>query len=494
LHLFNLNEVVAQLLYNPKDPLLFSSGFFVYFFFFFILLFYIFRKNYYHRAIVLTIFSLYFFYKASGYFVFLVIACSIVNFFISKWLFKTESTKTKKALLLFSIVFNLGVLFYFKYTNFFIEMINNFVQAKLHFLNLLLPIGISFYTFENLSYTIDVYRGEIKPEKKIVNYLLFLSFFPKLVMGPIVRAKDFIPQLKQSYTVSATDFSKGFYLILTGLFKKLIISDYISLNLVDYVFDGPALHNGFECLMALYGYAIVIYCDFSGYSDIAIGIAKWLGITIPPNFLSPYQSKNITEFWRRWHISLSSWLRDYLYIPLGGSRNGKLRTDINLFLTMFLGGLWHGASWNFLLWGSLHGVGLIINKIWNKLFIIPIKNRILLKIGTVLSVLVTFHFVIFCWIFFKANDLETSFQFINQIANNFTLDGYSQFLINYKYAIGMTVFGLLIHFIPDSFADVVIEKQKNFSIIYFIFLFIVFLAIYSMVKSATPVMPIYLQF
>jgi len=494
LHLFNLNEVVAQLLYNPKDPLLFSSGFFVYFFFFFIFLFYIFRKNYYHRAIVLTIFSLYFFYKASGYFVFLVIACSIVNFFISKWLFKTESTKTKKALLLFSIVFNLGVLFYFKYTNFFIEMINNFVQAKLHFLNLLLPIGISFYTFENLSYTIDVYRGEIKPEKKIVNYLLFLSFFPKLVMGPIVRAKDFIPQLKQSYTVSATDFSKGFYLILTGLFKKLIISDYISLNLVDYVFDGPALHNGFECLMALYGYAIVIYCDFSGYSDIAIGIAKWLGITIPPNFLSPYQSKNITEFWRRWHISLSSWLRDYLYIPLGGSRNGKLRTDINLFLTMFLGGLWHGASWNFLLWGSLHGVGLIINKIWNKLFVIPIKNRILLKIGTVLSVLVTFHFVIFCWIFFKANDLETSFQFINQIANNFTLDGYSQFLINYKYAIGMTVFGLLIHFIPDSFADVVIEKQKNFSIIYFIFLFIVFLAIYSMVKSATPVMPIYLQF
>jgi D-alanyl-lipoteichoic acid acyltransferase DltB (MBOAT superfamily) len=494
LHLFNLNEVVAQLLYNPKDPLLFSSGFFVYFFFFFILLFYIFRKNYYHRAIVLTIFSLYFFYKASGYFVFLVIACSIVNFFISKWLFKTESTKTKKALLLFSIVFNLGVLFYFKYTNFFIEMINNFVQAKLHFLNLLLPIGISFYTFENLSYTIDVYRGEIKPEKKIVNYLLFLSFFPKLVMGPIVRAKDFIPQLKQSYTVSATDFSKGFYLILTGLFKKLIISDYISLNLVDYVFDGPALHNGFECLMALYGYAIVIYCDFSGYSDIAIGIAKWLGITIPPNFLSPYQSKNITEFWRRWHISLSSWLRDYLYIPLGGSRNGKLRTDINLFLTMFLGGLWHGASWNFLLWGSLHGVGLIINKIWNKLFIIPIKNRILLKIGTVLSVLVTFHFVIFCWIFFKANDLETSFQFINQIANNFTLDGYSQFLINYKYAIGMTVFGLLIHFIPDSFADVVIEKQKNFPIIYFVFLFVVFLAIYSTVKSATPVMPIYLQF
>ncbi len=494
MHLFNLNEVVAQLLYNPKDPLLFSSGFFVYFFFFFILLFYIFRKNYYHRAIVLTIFSLYFFYKASGYFVFLVIACSIVNFFISKWLFKTESTKTKKALLLFSIVFNLGVLFYFKYTNFFIEMINNFVQAKLHFLNLLLPIGISFYTFENLSYTIDVYRGEIKPEKKIVNYLLFLSFFPKLVMGPIVRAKDFIPQLKQSYTVSATDFSKGFYLILTGLFKKLIISDYISLNLVDYVFDGPVLHNGFECLMALYGYAIVIYCDFSGYSDIAIGIAKWLGITIPPNFLSPYQSKNITEFWRRWHISLSSWLRDYLYIPLGGSRNGKLRTDINLFLTMFLGGLWHGASWNFLLWGSLHGVGLIINKIWNKLFVIPIKNRILLKIGTVLSVLVTFHFVIFCWIFFKANDLETSFQFINQIANNFTLDGYSQFLINYKYAIGMTVFGLLIHFIPDSFADVVIEKQKNFSIIYFVFLFVVFLAIYSTVKSATPVMPIYLQF
>ena len=219
-------------------------------------------------------------------------------------------------------------------------------------------------------------------------------------MGPIVRAKDFIPQLKQPYFVSDSDFSKGFYLIVTGLIKKFIISDYITLNLVNYVFDGPNLHNGFECLIALYGYAIVIYCDFSGYSDIAIGISKWLGITIPTNFLSPYQSKSIAEFWRRWHISLSSWLRDYLYISLGGNRHGKFRTNINLFLTMLIGGFWHGASWNFIIWGAIHGFALIINKLWSSVFG---KIKIVPKfISNIFYGIITFHLVCFCWIFFKA--------------------------------------------------------------------------------------------
>ena len=183
-----------------------------------------------------------------------------------------------------------------------------------------MPVGISFYTFENLSYTIDVYRGQFEPAKKFTDYLLFLSFFPKLVMGPIVRAHDFVPQINKPYAISENDFAKGFYLILSGLFKKLVISDFITLNFVNYIFDDPSRYTGLENLFAVYGYAAVIYCDFSGYSDVAIGIAKWLGFTIPANFRSPYQSKNITEFWRRWHISLSSWLRDYLYIPLGGKR------------------------------------------------------------------------------------------------------------------------------------------------------------------------------
>ncbi len=486
------NSVKEQLLYDAHNPLLFNNGFFVYFLSAFILLYYIFRKNYKHRAIVLSLFSLYFFYKASGSFVSIVILSAFFNYGISNWIFKIKKKGGKQFLLFLSIVFNLGLLFYFKYTDFFIEVWNNFSELKFNVLHILLPIGISFFTFENLSYTIDVYRGEIKPEKGIVNYLLFLSFFPKLVMGPIVRAKDFIPQLKKEYYVSDTDFSKGFYLIITGLIKKLIISDYISVNLVNYVFDGPHLHNGLECLVALYGYAIVIYCDFSGYSDVAIGISKWMGITIPTNFLSPYQSKSVSEFWRRWHISLSSWLRDYLYISMGGNRKGKFRTNLNLFLTMLIGGFWHGASWNFIIWGALHGTGLMINKMWSFLFG---KIKLLPSgLSNFFYALITFHFVCFCWIFFKASNLDTALQFIHQIVYQFTFDGAYEYVENYKFVIIMIAIGYAIHLIPDSFSEKFIEKQKSFPMVYYLVGMYLFIALYSIFKSAKPVMPIYLQF
>ena len=487
-------KVQHQLLYDAKNPLLFNSGFFVYFFFFFILFYFLVRKNNYHRAVVLSLFSLNFFYKASGFFVGLVVATSVVNFGLSNWIYVLKNAVVRRTILIFSIIFNLGVLFYFKYTNFAIDLINSYSTSHFNALHLILPIGISFYTFENLSYTIDVYKGEIEPEKKIVNYLLFLSFFPKLVMGPIVRAKDFIPQLKQPYFVSVTDFSKGFYLIISGLIKKLIISDYVSLNLVDYVFDGPNLHNGFECLMAMYGYAIVIYCDFSGYSDVAIGISKWLGITIPPNFLSPYQSTSISEFWRRWHISLSSWLRDYLYIPLGGNKGGKFRTNLNLFLTMLIGGFWHGASFNFIIWGALQGFGLIINKIWTAVFGHFERRFIPKKIATVVFGLLTFHFVCFCWIFFRAADLDTAMQFIHQIQYQFTFENWMVFVENYKIALIMIGIGFIIHLIPDTWAAIFIEKQKNFMMVYFIVVSFLFLLLYSYFKSAQSVLPIYLQF
>ncbi len=486
------NSVLNQLLYDSHNPLLFNNGFFVYFLVAFILLYYLFRKNYMHRAIVLTVFSLYFFYKASGAFVGIVILSAFFNYGISNLIFEAKKKSGKGFFLFWSVIVNLGVLFYFKYTNFFIEVVNNFSELKFDPLHILLPIGISFFTFENLSYTIDVYRGEIEPEKGIVNYLLFLSFFPKLVMGPIVRAKDFIPQLKKEYFVSDSDFSRGFYLIVTGLIKKLIISDYISLNLVNYVFDGPHLHNGLECLVALYGYAIVIYCDFSGYSDVAIGISKWMGITIPTNFLSPYQSKSVSEFWRRWHISLSSWLRDYLYISMGGNRKGKFRTNLNLFLTMLIGGFWHGASWNFIIWGGMHGTGLMFNKLWTALFG---KIRILPKaITNFIFAIVTFHFVCFCWIFFKASSLDTALQFLHQIVYQFTFDGIYEYAENYKYVIIMIVIGYLIHLIPDSFPEKVIERQKRFPLVYYVVVMMGFIALYSFFKSAEPVMPIYLQF
>jgi alginate O-acetyltransferase complex protein AlgI len=492
---FDLQLILNQLIYDPKNPLLFSSGFFVYFFVLFFAFYYLARNNFRLRAAILSVFSLYFFYKASGNFVVLVIASAVINFVLSKLIYKKKTYLLKKSLLLLSVTINLGILFYFKYTNFFIEIINTFGTTHFHYLSLILPIGISFYTFENLSYTIDIYKGEIKPEDNLVNYVLFLSFFPKLVMGPIVRAKDFIPQLKKDYFVSEHDFSKGFYLILTGLIKKLIISDYITLNLVDYVFDGPSLHNGFECLVALYGYAIVIYCDFSGYSDMAIGISKWLGITIPTNFISPYQSKSIKEFWKRWHISLSSWLQDYLYIfTFGGNRKSKFRTNVNLLLTMILGGFWHGASWNFLIWGTLHGIGLIVNKFFGSLFTFKTNNTLLNKIGTVLSVMLTFHFVLFCWIFFRASDLNTAYQFIHQIVFDFTFVGANEFYLNYKEVIYMIAIGLFIHFIPKSVGEWIVERQKKFNVVYYILLFMGFLVLYSFFKNSEPVLPIYLQF
>src|SRR6202012_2503558 len=292
------NKLVKNLLYNPKEPLLFNSGFFIWFFVAFIITYSLVAQNRNARILTFTIFSLYFFYKACGWFVGLVIVSAVVDFIISNAIYRIANPVKKKALLVTSIVLNLGLLFYFKYTNFFIQLIGNFSSLKMHPLNLLLPVGISFYTFENLSYTVDVYKGHFKPVTRFIDYLYFLSFFPKLMMGPIVRAADFLPQLNKEYIVTDEDFATGFYLIFSGLFKKIVISDFINVNFVGYIFDDPSKHTGLECLLGVYAYALVIYCDFSGYSDMAIGIARWCGITIPPNFHSPYQSSSITEFWR----------------------------------------------------------------------------------------------------------------------------------------------------------------------------------------------------
>ena len=543
---FDWNAFLQQFLYDSKNPLLFNNGFFVYFFTLFILLFFALRNHHKARRYVFCIFSLYFFYKASGWFVGLVLISAVVDFFLSNAIYREKSQSRKKFLLVLSILFNLGMLFYFKYTDFFIEISNSLFDTNFNPLNLILPIGISFYTFENLSYTVDVYRGEFKPANKFSDYLLFLAFFPKLMMGPIVRAHDFVPQINEPYVISERDFAKGFFLIISGLIKKLVISDYITLNMVDYMFDNPALHTGVENLMAVYGYAMVIYCDFSGYSEIAIGIALWLGFKIPPNFMSPYQSLNITEFWRRWHISLSTWLKDYLYIPLGGNRNfsvasfifvggflvgsfimgvelfhlsnlwaavisavlllifiipalitkktSGIAANFNLLTTMLLGGFWHGASWNFIIWGAIHGVGLGIHKIWmlltDKSFAAFNQSRIY----KIVSGILTFHFVCFAWIFFKAEDLEIAKEMIYQIFNNFDISVFGPFYDNYKGVVWMILVAMILHLIPDNLADKVIARTKTIPMVVYILVFFLFLILYGYFKSAEQVMPIYLQF
>ena len=543
---FDWNAFLQQFLYDSKNPLLFNNGFFVYFFTLFILLFFALRNHHKARRYVFCIFSLYFFYKASGWFVGLVLVSAVVDFFLSNAIYREKSQSRKKFLLVLSILFNLGMLFYFKYTDFFIEISNSLFDTNFNPLNLILPIGISFYTFENLSYTVDVYRGEFKPANKFSDYLLFLAFFPKLMMGPIVRAHDFVPQINEPYVISERDFAKGFFLIISGLIKKLVISDYITLNMVDYMFDNPALHTGVENLMAVYGYAMVIYCDFSGYSEIAIGIALWLGFKIPPNFMSPYQSLNITEFWRRWHISLSTWLKDYLYIPLGGNRNfsvasfifvggflvgsfimgvelfhlsnlwaavisavlllifiipalitkktSGIAANFNLLTTMLLGGFWHGASWNFIIWGAIHGVGLGIHKIWMLLTDKSLSSLNQSRIYKIISGILTFHFVCFAWIFFKAEDLEIAKTMIYQIFNNFDISVFGPFYDNYKGVVWMILAAMVLHLVPDNLADKVIARTKTIPMVVYILVFFLFLILYGYFKSAEQVMPIYLQF
>ena len=493
---FSFEQLLNQFVYDPQNPLLFNNGFFIYFFAVFIILYYALRNVNNARSILVSIFSLYFFYKASGLFVIIVLLCAASDYWLSNLIYACTSQRRKKSLLVFSILINLGLLFYFKYTNFFIELSNQLFSGHISTLNILLPIGISFYTFENISYVIDVYRGEFAPEKKFVNYLLFLSFFPKLVMGPIVRAKDFIPQLHKPYFVSKSDFAQGFYLIFSGLFKKLIISDYITLNFVNYIFDDPARYTGLECLFAVLGYAIVIYSDFSGYSDVAIGIAKWMGITIPANFMSPYQSKSITEFWRKWHISLSSWLKDYVYIFwLGGNRKGKANTYINLMITMLIGGFWHGANWTFILWGALHGLGLAVHKIWEGFTqkrLASMNNTIVYK---AVATFCTFTFVSFAWIFFRSANIEVASVLIGQITHNFSFSVWDNFWANYHNVIWMILLGYSIHLIPHSFEHKMVAlfctKAPFFTYIIIAF---AFLLLYAQFKSATPVMPIYLQF
>ncbi len=487
---FDNDKLFSQLTYNAKDPLLFNSGFFLFFFCVFLLGYQFLYKRKLTRVVYFTIFSLYFFYKACGFYFGFILLSAVVDFNLSNWIYSAKTKGRKNAILIFSIVINLGLLFYFKYTDFFIEIINDLKIGEVKPLKLILPIGISFYTFENLSYTIDVYRGKFKPVSSFLDYCFFLSFFPKLVMGPIVRASDFIPQIRKDIHITQEDISKGMYLILGGLFKKVVISDYIYVNYVQYIFDDPARHSGIECLLGVYGYAMVIYCDFSGYSDMAIGMARWMGFTINDNFDSPYKSSSITEFWRRWHMSLSSWLKDYLYISLGGNRVGKFRQYLNLMITMILGGLWHGASFNFIVWGAMHGIALAFDKVRLSIKILNSPSKLFKIVG----VIVTFHFVCFCWIFFKASSFQDAQVILSQIFTNFNGSAWKPMLEAYGVVIGVMLLGYIIHFIPKAYETLSVKVLSNVSIAGRLVIMLVFIWIMIQVKQSDQVMPIYLQF
>ena len=379
----------------------------------------------------------YFFYGYWDYrFTSLLAISTIVDFFIGKKLFHTKEEKQRKRLLLLSMTTNLGILGVFKYYGFFIQSFSPLAAIfggnldYLH-LNIILPVGISFYTFQTMSYTIDIYRRKLEPTNNFIDFAVFVAFFPQLVAGPIERAKNLLPQIKKTPLPTRTQIEEGITLIVTGLFKKVMLGDTTG-RIVDKIFAEPNLYKSPELLSALVLFSIQIYADFSGYSSIARGTAKLLGIELMKNFEQPYLSRNITEFWRRWHISLSSWLKDYLYISLGGNRKGTGRTYINLMLTMLLGGLWHGASWNFVIWGGLHGIYLAIHKLFLKNR--KIQNRFnysnfssLLKyIG---NVVLTYILVLFTWLFFRATDFTIAKTFINKMLNWESSELSSRFIV-----------------------------------------------------------------
>jgi D-alanyl-lipoteichoic acid acyltransferase DltB (MBOAT superfamily) len=351
-------------------------------------------------------------------FVFLVAECSMANFMFALWIDGQEDARKRKLAVTLAVAFNLGVLAVFKYWGFFLSSVGDGLAVlgfarDLKIMEILLPAGVSFFTFQGISYVVDVYRRQATAVKDPVDLLLYLSFFPHLVAGPIVRAKEFLPQLAKAVDPASVHATRAFFLIVLGLFKKVVIAHYLAVELVNPVFEAPESYASFDVLLGIYGYAVQIYCDFSAYSDIAIGVALLFGFRFPQNFDQPYRASSLREFWHRWHMSLSSFLRDYLYIPLGGSRGGPVKTYRNLFLTMVLGGLWHGAAWNFVFWGVLHGGGLCLERLLGGLGVnIPEKGA-----GKVVRTALVFHLVCLTWIFFNASTFAAAWDFLAAFGN-----------------------------------------------------------------------------
>ena len=461
------------------------------------------------RNIYLFLISLYFYFKTGGLFLFLLIFVTVVDYTCGLLIHRSEKKFSRKFFIILSLVSNLGLLAYFKYAAFITGSLNSLLGTHLRIFDLLssvsnsylgtsfdtsfiiLPVGISFFTFQSLSYTIDIYRKRMEPVRNIIDFGFYVSFFPHLVAGPIVRASVFMPQVYQEFSLSKREFSHALFMVSRGLIKKIIISNFLAVSFVDRVFDAPALYSGFENLMAIYGYGLQIYCDFSGYTDIAIGIALILGFRLPVNFNSPYKASSITDFWKRWHISLSRWLKDYLYISLGGNRKGKIRTYINLMITMLLGGLWHGAALRFIIWGGLHGAGLVLDKIRSSIFG---KREALKALGKVAGIFITFNFVNFCWIFFRAESMNSGLTMLRQIWTNFSPGSYLQVIPSYWQVFLLILMGYIVHFLPEKIR----ESYRGFFIrtpLIGQLSFILLLAVVLWQMRSTGVMPfIYFRF
>jgi alginate O-acetyltransferase complex protein AlgI len=433
-----------------------------------------------------------------------------MDYFIGKQIWNTENIRNKKILLILSLVGNLGLLGFFKYADFAILQFNILgdqfnLNSDIPFLNLVLPIGISFYTFQTISYTVDIYRGKLEPSKSLKEFALFVAFFPQLVAGPIVRATEFLPQLRekiQEFETSGklrqiilhnSNLKLGITLMIIGFFKKMFFADNIA-PLVNEIFSNPYGLESFTVILGAIAFGFQIYGDFSGYTDIAIGAALILGFKLPMNFNKPYFATSPSDFWRRWHISLSSWLRDYLYIPLGGNKKSHTRTYANLITVMFLGGLWHGASWNFVIWGLLHGIYLAIHKTIDNKFPSLKENKFLKsKFGKIVSIGITQYFIFLAWIPFRVQDIDTMiFAMQKYVFLDFEIMGTIEFILIHKLSVTILSLFIILNFI--AYKKNIRNSLTNLKLKYWVLVMVIPISLILLFYDATPNDFIYFQF
>lgn len=508
--------------FSEEHPLIFTQANFWIFFAIIYFVFALVYKKIKLRNSYLFLISLFFYYKTSGLFVGILIFSTLLDYFIGKNIFNSNSHYKRLFLVTLSVFVNLSVLCYFKYAYFFTDSFNSLFHTNYEVMNwlgywgnsfsqqnyftldkIILPVGISFYTFQTISYSVDIYRKKLTPLDSILDFGFFVSFFPQLVAGPIVRAESFVPQISKPTVITKSAFNAATFLILKGLIKKMIFADYIAMHFLDRVFDAPEMFSGFANVMAMIGYSLQIYGDFSGYTDIAIGLALLMGFKLPINFNAPYKATNAGDYWKRWHISLSTWLRDYLYIPLGGNRRGsvvsyvilaimlagvvlsfrewyvlaivigivlfviilaffstsvkrQVNTNINLMLTMLIGGLWHGASWKFVIWGGVNGLGIVVYKFWRR--ISPYEN----KTGWVVhawKIAITFAFVTFTRIYFRGESMDHIDRWYYQVANNMDWGNAWNILVHYNLVFWVMLIGYITHWLPE-------RSKKNIEALY----------------------------
>lgn len=445
---FDFDAVWRQLAYDPASPLLFNTGLFLLLFLGFMAVYQLLRYRRSLKLVFTIAFSLYFYYKSSAECCLILLGVCLNDYLSGLALGATSRPLLRRLWVAWVVTADLGLLVFFKYFALLGSLWAQMTTTHFDALDIILPAGISFFTFRSISYIVDIYRRDMEPERNLLHYTFALTFFPPLLAGPVVRARDFLPQIKANPVATDEMTAQGLFLIMAGLIKKVIIADYLSGGFVDRVFDNPSLYSGFECLLGAVGFTVQLYCDFSGYSDMAIGLALLMGYRFKDNFRAPFKAQNPSDFWRRWHISLSTWLRDYLYIPLGGNRRGHARTYLNNFLTMVLGGLWHGAGLMYIAWGAYHGLLLAGHKALRGRWRVPqfLRGTFILR---AVNICMTFTLVVIGFAIFRSPDAGTLTALATQIATSFHPEVIPQFVTGYALVTVVLLSGLLMHFTPE---------------------------------------------